>query len=150
MNQLDRIMEFTGRPSQEDIEATDSPFAATMMESCTVTQAKRLTDMFPMASPEAADLLRSAFESKIDWKQSEYQNNVVSEIIPWHHFCSPPAYSGCRKLLVFNPNKRLSPEQALKHPYVAQFHNSADEPSAGKVFVLPISDNTKYTVAEYR
>jgi len=58
MNQLDRIMEFTGRPSQEDIDATDSPFASTMMESCTVTQARRLSEMFPMASPEAADLLR--------------------------------------------------------------------------------------------
>ena len=55
-----------------------------------------------------------------------------------------------RKLLVFNPSKRLSPEQALRHPYVAQFHNTPDEPSAGKVFVLPISDNTKYTVGEYR
>ncbi|KAG1674149.1 hypothetical protein FOA52_015780 [Chlamydomonas sp. UWO 241] len=112
MNQLDRIMEFTGRPSAEDIEAVDSPFAATMMESCTVAHAKRLQDMFPRASPEAADLLR--------------------------------------KLLVFNPTKRLSPEQALQHPYVVQFHSEADEPEAGRVFVLPISDNTKYTVAEYR
>ena len=51
---------------------------------------------------------------------------------------------------MFNPNKRLSPSEALKHPYVAQFHNEADEPSARKTYVLPISDNTKYTVAEYR
>ena len=58
MNQLDRIMEFTGRPHQADIEATDSPFAGTMMESCTVTQARKLSDLFPTASPEAADLLR--------------------------------------------------------------------------------------------
>ncbi|GAX77098.1 hypothetical protein CEUSTIGMA_g4544.t1 [Chlamydomonas eustigma] len=112
MNQLDRIMEFTGRPSMEDIEATDSPFAATMMESCTVMEPKRMSELFPMASPDAADLLR--------------------------------------KLLVFNPHKRLTPEQALRHPYVAQFHNEAEEPSAGRVFVLPISDNTKYTVTEYR
>jgi len=112
MNQLDRIMEFTGRPSAEDIEAIDSPFAATMMESCTVTHARPLHDIFPRASAAAADLLK--------------------------------------KLLVFNPNKRLSPEQVLKHPFVVQFHNPVDEPEAGRVFVLPISDNTKYTVAEYR
>ena len=62
----------------------------------------------------------------------------------------PPASSTHRHLLVFNPNKRLSPSEALKHPYVAQFHNDADEPSARKTYVLPISDNTKYTVAEYR
>jgi len=33
MNQLDRIIEITGRPSAEDIEAINSPFAATMLES---------------------------------------------------------------------------------------------------------------------
>jgi mitogen-activated protein kinase 15 len=58
MNQLDRIVEFTGRPSAEDIEATDSPFAMTMMESCSVTHPKKITDIFPNISPDAADLLR--------------------------------------------------------------------------------------------
>jgi mitogen-activated protein kinase 15 len=33
MNQLDKIIEATGTPSAEDIEAIDSPFAATMLES---------------------------------------------------------------------------------------------------------------------
>ena len=112
MNQLDRIIELTGKPCSEDIEAVDSPFAGTMLESCSVTKIKGVEEMFPSASPEAVDLLK--------------------------------------KLLVFNPNKRLSPEQVLSHPYVAQFHNSGEEPSAGRVFVLPISDNTKYTVSEYR
>jgi hypothetical protein len=42
---------------QEDLDAIQSPFAATMMESCSVTQAKRLSDMFPHASREALDLL---------------------------------------------------------------------------------------------
>ncbi|KAF5832577.1 mitogen-activated protein kinase 5 [Dunaliella salina] len=54
------------------------------------------------------------------------------------------------KLLVFNPNHRLSVEEALEHPYMANFHNPADEPVSNKVIVLPISDNTKYTVQEYR
>lgn len=51
-------MEFCGRPSPSDVEAIDSPFAATMMESCSVSQARRLQDVFPHASPDAADLLR--------------------------------------------------------------------------------------------
>ena len=34
-----------------------------------------------------------------------------------------------QKLLVFNPQKRLTAEEALKHPYIRRFHNAADEPS---------------------
>lgn len=59
-------------------------------------------------------------------------------------------HPSCRRLLVFNPHKRLTVEEALEHPYMAAFHNPADEPVSDKVIVLPISDNTKYTVQEYR
>ena len=75
---------------------------------------------------------------------------LISEGLPLQGCLKPLSFPSRRKLLVFNPSKRLSPDQALRHPYVAQFHNSADEPSAGRVYVLPISDNTKYTVGEYR
>jgi len=81
LNQLDRVMEVTGRPSPEDIEAINSPLAQTMLESLPPSKARRLTDMFPTASDDALDLLRS--------------------------------------LLQFNPNKRLTAEQALRHPYVS-------------------------------
>lgn len=50
----------------------------------------------------------------------------------------------------FNPNKRLSAADALKHPYVAQFHNPDDEPSCGRVITIPINDNHKYSIQEYR
>ncbi|KAJ4456700.1 putative Extracellular signal-regulated kinase 2 [Paratrimastix pyriformis] len=112
MNQLDKIIEVTGRPSQEDIESIKSPFAATMLESLPTTQPKNLADVFPNAPPEALDLLR--------------------------------------KLLQFNPNKRLSAEQALAHPYLAQFHIPAEEPSCERPIRLSIDDDTKFSVNEYR
>merc|ERR1719453_2576129 len=58
MNQLDRIMEVTGRPSQEDIEAIQSPFAATMLESLQLIRPKPLSERFPQASIEALDMMR--------------------------------------------------------------------------------------------
>ena len=48
-----------------------------------------------------------------------------------------------RRLLQFNPSKRLSAEDALRHPYVAQFHAAHEEPSAKGVITIPINDNTK-------
>lgn len=112
MNQLDRIMEVTGRPSAEDIDAVQSPFAATMLESLPPTKPKRAQELFPNASEQAADLLH--------------------------------------KLLEFNPDKRITAEEALRHPYLAQFHNPADEPSCNHIISIPIDDNTKYTIQEYR
>lgn len=112
MNQLDRIIEVTGRPTAEDIEAIRSPFAATMLESLPPSQPRQLSDMYPHASPEALDLLR--------------------------------------RLLQFNPNKRITADEALEHPFVAQFHNPADEPSCDRIIKIPIDDNHKYSISEYR
>eukprot|EP00922_Rhytidocystis_sp_ex-Travisia-forbesii_P014825 GHVS01022175.1.p1 GENE.GHVS01022175.1~~GHVS01022175.1.p1 ORF type:complete len:475 (+),score=51.89 GHVS01022175.1:510-1934(+) len=55
-----------------------------------------------------------------------------------------------RLLLQFNPNKRLSAEEALKHPFVAQFHNPDDEPICQRIISIPIDDNTKFSIEEYR
>ena len=56
------------------------------------------------------------------------------------------------KLLQFNPNKRISVKKALEHPYVADFHNqySDTEITCNKPILIPIDDNIKYTVREYR
>ena len=48
-----------------------------------------------------------------------------------------------RRLLQFNPEKRLSARDALRHPYVAQFHATHSEPSAPGIITIPIDDNTK-------
>lgn len=112
MNQLDRILEVTGRPSPEDIQSIESPFAATMVASMKAPETPRLEAKFPSASPEALDLLS--------------------------------------KLMHFNPGKRISAEEALQHPYCAQFYNPADEPVAGRTITIPIDDNTKYSISQYR
>ncbi|GAB4820389.1 hypothetical protein N2152v2_007435 [Parachlorella kessleri] len=112
MNQLDRILEVTGRPSPDDIESMQSPFAATMLDSLRAPETPRMCTMFPTASPEALDLME--------------------------------------KLLQFNPDKRISADEALRHPFCAQFHNAADEPSAPNIITIPIDDNTKYSISEYR
>jgi mitogen-activated protein kinase 15 len=58
LNQLDRVMEITGRPTPEDIEAINSPLAQTMLESLPPSKTRRLRDVFPTASDDALDLLK--------------------------------------------------------------------------------------------
>ena len=45
------------------------------------------------------------------------------------------------RLFKFNPTKRLTADEALQHPYVAQFHNPEDEPVCTKKIAIPIDDN---------
>jgi mitogen-activated protein kinase 15 len=54
------------------------------------------------------------------------------------------------KLLQFNPNKRLTAEQALEHPYVKDFHNKAEEIVCDHKIKIPLDDMTKYSQGEYR
>lgn len=112
MNQLERVIEVTGRPSAEDIEAVKSPYAATMLDQLTSTRGRRLSEMFPSASKEALDLMKCCLQ--------------------------------------FNPNKRISAKDGLRHPYVVQFHNPEDEWECDRVIRIPIDDNTKLTVQDYR
>eukprot|EP00930_Biecheleria_cincta_P015467 TRINITY_DN128_c0_g1_i1.p1 TRINITY_DN128_c0_g1~~TRINITY_DN128_c0_g1_i1.p1 ORF type:complete len:423 (-),score=96.99 TRINITY_DN128_c0_g1_i1:291-1559(-) len=62
MNQLDRVMEVTGRPSAEDVESMKSAFAATMLESVPFSKQKHLAEIFPSASPDAHDLIRRCLQ----------------------------------------------------------------------------------------
>lgn len=54
------------------------------------------------------------------------------------------------KLLKFNPKERLTVEEALEHTYVSQFHNIDNEPVCNKVISIPIDDNKKFSIKEYR
>ena len=47
------------------------------------------------------------------------------------------------KLLHFNPAKRITAEEALRHPYVSQFHSPSEEPSAPGIITISIDDNVK-------
>ncbi|CEG40876.1 cmgc mapk erk7 protein kinase [Plasmopara halstedii] len=105
MNQLERILDVTGFPTQGDIESIRSPFASTMLESLPKPKPKPYDELFPKASLEALDLIKQCF---------------------W-----------------FDPSRRISVIDALKHPFVAQFHNDKDEPSAPAPLQIVVDDNTK-------
>jgi mitogen-activated protein kinase 15 len=44
----------------------------------------------------------------------------------------------------------LTAEQALAHPYLSQFHNPGDEPTAPRTITVAIDDNQKFSLKDYR
>merc|ERR1719506_2954033 len=71
----------------------------------------------------------------------------LAEVFPT---ADQPALDLIRTCLEFNPGKRPSAQDGLRHPYVIQFHNPEDEPSCDRAIRIPIDDNTKLTVQDYR
>lgn len=53
-------------------------------------------------------------------------------------------------LLQYNPLKRMLADEAIKHPYVGQYHNPDDEPGFGRRSILPLPDSKKLLPARYR
>lgn len=62
MNQLDKILELTGKPSKSDIDAIKSPFAATMLESLPAPKVTSLEARFPQADEDARDLIKKCLQ----------------------------------------------------------------------------------------
>ncbi|KAJ2749983.1 mitogen activated protein kinase [Coemansia pectinata] len=44
-------------------------------------------------------------------------------------YASPQAIDLMNKMLTFNPKRRITVEEALAHPYLAQYHDEQDEPN---------------------
>lgn len=114
LNQVNRVLEVSGKPNKEDIASIQSELAATMLESIPGVKVKSLRSLYPTA------------------------NNIELDFLS--------------RLLQFNPNKRLKVDDALSHPYVAEFHDQYKETEiiATKLIKIPIDDNIKYSVKEYR
>lgn len=113
LDQMERVVAFTGPPSSSDISSMRSEFAETMIANLTYSHPRvTLKQKLPNADGDTIDFVM--------------------------------------KLLVFNPENRMSVVAALEHPFVAQFHNPEEEAASGDPLKASLDDNKRYTVGDYR
>ena len=92
--------------------------------------------------------------------KEKYNINISEEILPQKYNkkslksvitgASNDALDLINKLLAFNPDNRPTVEEALEHPYVSAFHKEDEEILCDKKVVIPLDDNKKYKMEEYR
>ncbi|AIO01438.1 mitogen activated protein kinase, putative [Leishmania panamensis] len=89
VNQLDKIVDLIGTPSDEDISSVGSAAAQKYLKKKGYRPRPDWRQRYPNASVEALDLLR--------------------------------------RMLVFNPKQRITVLQAMRHPFLDQLHDDADD-----------------------
>ena len=99
--------------------------------------------------PSKADIasINSPFAETMIDNLPPVPNRQLNEIYPR---ASPEAIDMMRKLLYFNPSRRLNAEEALKHPFVSMFHDPNSEPTCAGPITIAFDDYTKYSIHEYR
>ncbi|KAM9738203.1 mitogen-activated protein kinase 15 [Menidia menidia] len=114
----------------------------------TINQIEKIMSAIPHPSPEDILAIRSEYGSSV------IQRMLLKPQVPLEDLLQPSvprdALDLLSRLLVFNPDKRLTAEQALQHPYVSRFHNPAKEPALRHDVVLPVDDDVQLSVIQYR
>uniref|UniRef100_UPI0037E7341F mitogen-activated protein kinase 15 n=1 Tax=Semicossyphus pulcher TaxID=241346 RepID=UPI0037E7341F len=114
----------------------------------TINQIEKIMSAIPHPSPEDILAIKSEYGSSV------IQRMLLKPQVPLEDLLQPSvppdALDLLKGLLVFNPDKRLTAEQALQHPYVARFHSPAKEPALNYDVVLPVDDAVQLSVVQYR
>ncbi|XP_030046024.1 mitogen-activated protein kinase 15-like [Microcaecilia unicolor] len=114
----------------------------------TINQIEKIMSVIPAPSPEDILAIKSDYGASVVSRMSTQERLIFEDILP--SSCPPEALDLVKKLLVFNPDKRLTAEEALEHPYVRRFHCPLREPALDYDVILPVDDDIQLSVAEYR
>ncbi|KAM4028438.1 mitogen-activated protein kinase 15 isoform 1-T2 [Anomaloglossus baeobatrachus] len=114
----------------------------------TINQIERIMSVIPAPSQEDILAIKSDYGASVVSRMNARQKIPLPELLP--PSCPSDAVDLMTKLLVFNPDKRLTAEEALEHPYVRRFHSAAREPALDYDVILPLDDDIQLSVAEYR
>jgi len=114
----------------------------------TTNQIDRIIEVLDRPSEEDIASIQSEFAAQMLDKLPPPA--VVRTIESMYPIVDADSLDMLQKLLLFNPSKRMTAQEALDHPYVAQFHVPEEEITLEKVIVVPIDDNKKLSVAAYR
>ncbi|KAK7099898.1 extracellular signal-regulated kinase 2-like isoform X2 [Littorina saxatilis] len=115
--------------------------------SSTLNQIERIMASIPTPSRADIDSLRSQYGASVLDKASGKPKKPLEDMLS-----EAPAEGVdlMRRLLQFNPDKRITADEALRHPFVSRFHNPAEELSLNFDVVPPLSDDVQLTVDQYR
>ncbi|XP_028406373.1 extracellular signal-regulated kinase 2-like [Dendronephthya gigantea] len=113
----------------------------------TLNQIERIMAVIPQPSRQDIESIQSSYGSSVIERMLNKPRKSLEDILPT---APVDGLDLLRRLLQFNPDKRPTAEEVLRHPYVSRFHNSDDEPTLDHEVHPPLSDDQQLSVDEYR
>ncbi|XP_071837180.1 extracellular signal-regulated kinase 2-like isoform X2 [Apostichopus japonicus] len=113
----------------------------------TFNQLERIMSVIDQPSIEDVEAIQSDYGSSVLDKAKVRHRQSLEDLLP---NAPKDALDLIRKLLHFNPEKRPTASQALRHPYVSRFRNAADERLLDYDVIPPLDDDVQLSVKEYR
>ncbi|XP_046681901.1 mitogen-activated protein kinase 15 [Homalodisca vitripennis] len=113
----------------------------------TINQVEKIMATIEPPSPKDVESVCTGYGSSLLQRSPTGPRLPLPQLL---HGSSPDALDLVHRLLVFNPLKRLTAAQALRHPYIARFHNASNEPALVTSIVPLLRDDVQLSVDEYR
>jgi len=115
----------------------------------TKNQIEMVLEITGLPKREEFQAIREKYLIEIDDKvfPTKLTKKSLKSVVPG---ASPDALDLMNKLLQFNPDKRLTLEEALKHKYLEAFHKEDEEIVCDRKISIPLDDNKKYKMDQYR
>lgn len=117
MNQVERIVEVTGKPTADDIESISSEFAVTMLSNLPALNYRSIPQAFPSATPDALDLIKSCFYFNPNKRPTAQELLCHEYIAEFHNEDDEPAFPRGPITLPIDDNTKLTAAQYRERLY---------------------------------
>ncbi|CAD8162161.1 unnamed protein product [Paramecium octaurelia] len=113
----------------------------------TLNQIERIIELCGRPKPDDIEAIQAPLAERV---LNEIHTQKRKSFAQYFSAATEDAIDFLRKTLVYNPNKRMTVEQALEHRYIKEFKNSEDETKRDTPFETYMDDNRKYSIKEYQ
>lgn len=119
----------------------------------TKNQIQLVFEVIGLPSKEEYNKLKQKYEFQAEFEHLPLKINrkpIKAIFAAYNYTCSPECLDFLNKIMLFDPEKRMTVEDALNHPYMNSFHKEEEEYICNRVIIMPLDDNKRYDVDKYR
>ena len=138
LDQLQRVGAVIGAPDVDEIAKLDSVYTLEMLDGME----------FPLG-----ELKPDGSRAKARFSRAKPPEPGQGGGNPWEQTypkVSADAIDLMKQMMQYDPDKRITSDGGLVHPYCEQFHDAPTEPNCENFVAIPHNDNKKYQTQLYR